>query len=247
MIRSLGILLMGVLITALFSLYAVLLALFSPGEERIHRVARNWARVLLRLADVRVRVLGGENILVDRPQIFMANHQSHFDIFAVLGYIPGEFRWIAKNELFRIPVFGLAMKKAGYIPIDRGNHEKALSSIVEAAKKIQANRSVMSFPEGTRSEDGTIGPFKSGMFHLAMQADVPVTPVTIIGAAGIWPKHTLQIGRGQITLVIDQPVDVTAYTPEMNKELIKKVRDTIIRNYDSYGTTSSPPQAERSR
>jgi 1-acyl-sn-glycerol-3-phosphate acyltransferase len=228
------------MITAGFSLYAVLLAFFSPGEEKIHQVARNWARSLLHLVGVRVRVIGQQNVLSDKPQIFIANHQSVFDIFAVLGHVPGEFRWIAKEELFRIPVFGRAMRKAGYIPINRKNHEKAMTSIAEAIEKIRGNRSVMSFPEGTRSIDGTIGPFKPGMFLLAMQAGVPIVPMTIIGANKVWPKRSLSIKPGVITIVIDKPVDVKAYTPERCNELIEKVRNTIINNCETGGPAPSP-------
>jgi len=235
MVRSLGIFTIGVMVTGFFSLYAVLLAFISPDEEKIHRVARKWARTLLGLAGVRVHVIGKENILHDRPQIFMANHQSDFDIFAVLGHIPGEFRWIAKEALFRVPVFGRAMREAGYISIDRENHAKAMTSLAEASGKIRQNRSVMSFPEGTRSLDGTIGPFKSGMFRLAMQAQVPIVPVTIIGANQVWPKRTLNIKRGDITLVIDKPVDVSHYTEERRNDLIEKVRNTIIHNFNTFG------------
>jgi 1-acyl-sn-glycerol-3-phosphate acyltransferase len=231
------------MITAFYSLYSVLLAILSPGEEKIHLVARNWARALLRLAGVRVHVIGSENVQTDKPQIFMANHQSDFDIFAVLGHVPGEFRWIAKEELFRIPVFGRAMRGAGYIPIDRKNHEKAMTGIAEAAKKIRENRSVMSFPEGTRSLDGTIGPFKPGMFLLAMQAEAPIVPVTIIGANKIWPKRSLRINPGDITIVIDKPVDVKKYSLERRNELIEEVRNTIIHNYKTVRPGSLLSQA----
>lgn len=238
MVRSLGIFIIGVTITTFYSLYSVLLAFLSPGEEKIHGVARNWARALLCLAGVRVHVIGQENVRMDNPQIFMANHQSVFDIFAVLGYIPGEFRWIAKAELFRIPVFGRAMRGAGYIPIDRKNHEKAMISIAEAAQKIRKNRSIMSFPEGTRSIDGTIGAFKPGMFLLAMQAEVPIVPVTIIGANKVWPKRSLSINAGDITIVIDKPIDVTTYSQEKRNELIEKVRNII---FDNLKTGDSDP------
>ena len=240
MIRSLVIFTIGVMVTGFFSLYAVLAAFISPGEEKIHRIARNWARMLLRLAGVRVQVFGEENILPGKPQIFMANHQSDFDVFAVLAHIPREFRWIAKEELFRIPVFGRAMREAGYIPIDRGNHAKAMTSLADAAGKIRENRSVMSFPEGTRSFDGTIGPFKPGMFRLAMQAQVPIVPVTIIGANRVWPRRTLNIKRGNILLVIDKPVDVSHYQEERRNELIEKVRNTIIHNFDTFHPGTLP-------
>jgi len=226
------------MVTAIYSLYAVLSACFSSREERIHQIARNWARTLLRIAGVRVHVIGQENVRLDKPQIFMSNHQSDFDIFAVLGHIPGEFRWIAKEELFRVPIFGHAMRAAGYIPIDRKNHEKAMQSIALAVKKIHENRSVMSFPEGTRTLDGTIGPFKPGMFLLAVQAGVPIVPVTIIGANKVWPKRSLNIKSGDISIVIDKPIDVNNYPAEKRNELIERVRDIIIQNYEANSSIS---------
>ena len=232
MVRSLGILTIGIAVTAIYSLYAVLVAFFSPKEEKIHQIARNWARLLLKISGAHVHVFGRENVLTSRPQIFMANHQSGFDIFALLAHIPGEFRWIAKGELFRIPVFGRAMRAAGYIPIDRENHDRAMNSLAEAVVKIHENRSVMSFPEGTRSSDGTIGPFKSGMFLLAIRANVPIVPVTIIGANQIWPKGSLKITPGEMTIVISEPVDVSHCTAEKHGELIGQVRGIIVEHYE---------------
>ena len=134
---------------------------------------------------------------MEKPQIFMANHQSDFDILIVLAHIPGQFRWIAKKELFKIPIFGKAMRNAGYIEIDRQNHEKALKSLDEAAQKIREGKSVVTFPEGTRSRDGKIRPFKQGMFHLAIRAGVPIVPISIIGAREIMPKRTLKVKARQ--------------------------------------------------
>ena len=244
MVRSLGVFIFGVMITAFFSLYSVLLTFLSPGEEKIHRVARNWARALLRLAGVQVHVIGPENVRTDRPQIFMANHQSDFDILIVLAYIPGQFRWIAKKELFKIPVFGKAMRNAGYIEIDRQNHEKALKSLDEAAQKIREGKSVVTFPEGTRSRDGKIRPFKQGMFHLAIQAGVPIVPISIIGAHEIMPKRTLKFKPGRITMVIDRPVDVSGYTLETRSELIEKIRHIIVRNFESQAEPHKDTSAE---
>jgi len=186
--------------------------------------------MLLWLTNTRVEVIGGHNVMMNRPQIFMANHQSDFDILIVLAHIPGQFRWIAKKELFKIPVFGKAMRNAGYIEIDRQNHEKALQSLEEAAQKIREGKSVVTFPEGTRSRDGKIKPFKQGMFHLAIRSGVPIVPISIIGANEIMPKRTLKVRPGRITMIIDRPVDVSGYTLDTRGELIEKVRDIVVRN-----------------
>jgi 1-acyl-sn-glycerol-3-phosphate acyltransferase len=232
MFRSALLVFFSVLVTAFMASFAVVLPLISPGEEKVHRIANLWARMLLWLSGVQVDVEGEHNVSPDRPQIFMSNHQSDFDILIVLAHIPGQFRWIAKKELFKIPVFGKAMKNAGYIEIDRQHHQNALQSLDEAAKKIREGKSVVTFPEGTRSKDGTIKQFKQGMFYLAIQSGVPITPISIIGASKIMPKRSLMIKPGRIKMIIGRPVDVSPYTIETRGELIDLVRGIIIRNFE---------------
>ncbi len=241
MIRSALLVMLAVAVTAFMSLCALLFPRISPGENKAHKIANLWAKMLLKLSSIRVNVIGRENVLMNRPQIFMANHQSDFDILIVLAYIPGQFRWIVKKELFKIPVFGKAMKSAGYIEIDRQNHEKAMRSLEEAAQKIREGKSVMTFPEGTRSKDGTIKPFKQGMFHLAIQAGVPIVPISIIGAHEILPKRSLKVKPGRITMVIGRPVEVSGYTIETRAELIERIRNIIIRNVETGGASSGVP------
>ena len=232
MLRSIIILMLGVAVTGYVSACVIIFGLISPGENKIHVIARIWAKILLMLSSTRVEVVGAENVLVGKPQIFMSNHQSDFDILVVLGFVPGQFRWIAKKELFKIPIFGGAMRNAGYIEIDRQNHEKALKSLDIAAQKIREGKSVMTFPEGTRSKDGVIKPFKQGMFHLAIKAGVPIVPVCIIGAGAIMPKRSLRINPGKVTMIIGKPIDVTGYTVEDRAQLIERVRNVIVNNYD---------------
>ncbi|MDO9558335.1 MAG: lysophospholipid acyltransferase family protein [Syntrophales bacterium] len=237
MLRSMIMLVLCVSVTGYLSACCIIFGLISPGENKIHHIARIWAKILLLLSSTRVEVVGAENVLIGKPQIFMSNHQSDFDILIVLGFIPGQFRWIAKKEIFKIPIFGGAMRNAGYIEIDRQNHEKALKSLDIAAQKIREGKSVMTFPEGTRSKDGVMKPFKQGMFHLAIKAGVPIVPVSIIGAGAIMPKRSLRINPGKVTIMIDKPVDVTGYTVENRAQLIERVWDVIVNNYNR-GTQS---------
>jgi 1-acyl-sn-glycerol-3-phosphate acyltransferase len=232
MLRSIIILVLGVAVTGYLSACAIIFGLISPGENKVHLIARIWAKTLLLLSGTHVEVIGEENVLVGKPQIFMSNHQSDFDIFVVLGFVPGQFRWIAKKELFKIPIFGGAMRNAGYIEIDRQNHEKALKSLDIAAQKIKEGKSVMTFPEGTRSKDGLLKPFKQGMFHLAIKAGVPIVPVCIIGAGAIMPRRSLRINPGKVTLIIGKPIDVTGYAIEDRAELIERVRNVIVNHYN---------------
>lgn len=234
MIRSFLFVTIGIAFTAFISGCCVVFSFISPGENKIHKVAKIWAKMLLLLTNIKVRVVGTENILLGKPQIFMANHQSDFDILIVLAHIPGQFRWLVKKELFHIPIFGAAMKTAGYIEIDRQDHELAMASLDKAARKIREGNSVMSFPEGTRSKEGTIKPFKQGMFHLAIKSGVPIVPISIVGAKEIMPKRSLHIKPGQVTLVIDKPIDVSGYEIENRNELIEKVRNVIVGNCETY-------------
>jgi len=221
------------------SFWSVVFSFFPDADNKIHRVANLWAKILLFICDTKVKVIGKENLLLGKPQIFMANHQSDFDILIALAYIPVQFRWIAKKELFNIPFFGAAMRSAGYIEIDRHNREKALQSLDEAALRIRKGKSIMTFPEGTRSRDGEIKAFKQGAFHLAIKTGVPIVPVSIIGSGQIMPKRSVKIKSGQLKLVIGEPIEVKSFDIEKRQELIKKVRDTIIKNYDNVQETGN--------
>jgi 1-acyl-sn-glycerol-3-phosphate acyltransferase len=239
MLRSLIILVLGVAVTGYLSACAIIFGLISPGENKIHFIARIWAKTLLWLSNTKVEVIGTENVLQGKPQIFMSNHQSDFDIFVVLGFIPGQFRWIAKKELFKVPVFGGAMRNAGYIEIDRQNHDKAMKSLDIAAQKIREGKSVMTFPEGTRSRDGLIKPFKQGMFHLAIKAGVPIVPVCLVGTGAIMSKRSLRINPGKVKIIIDKPIDVAGYTAENRAELIERVRNIIMNRYNRETTSET--------
>jgi 1-acyl-sn-glycerol-3-phosphate acyltransferase len=234
MIRSVLLVTLGVAITAFISFWCVIFSLFSNAENNIHKVAKLWAKILLLICNTKVEIIGKENILRGKPQIFMANHQSDFDILIVLAHIPGQFRWLVKKELFHIPVFGAAMKSAGYIEIDRNNREKAMQSLDQAALRIREGKSIMAFPEGTRSRFGEIKHFKQGTFYLAIKSGAPIVPISIIGSGEIMPKRSLKIKPGKIKLVIDKPIDVKNIMLENRQELITIVRNTIIKNYDSF-------------
>jgi 1-acyl-sn-glycerol-3-phosphate acyltransferase len=232
MFRSAILVLLGTLITAFVSFFVVVsYRLFPRGEYTTHRVSVLWAKILLRITSVRVTVEGRENILRGGAQVFMANHQSGFDILIVLANIDTYFAWIAKKELFAIPVFGRALARTGAIAIDRKNFVRAMRSIQDASRRIREGKSVMTFPEGTRSMDGRIHPFKKGVFHLALKAGVPIVPVTIVGSGGIMPKKSLRVHPGHVTLVIDKPIDVSRYTEETLDDLLNRVYDVIASHY----------------
>lgn len=240
MFRSAVLVALGVIVTGFVSAFVFLLyPLFPRGERTVYTVAVRWAKFMLWLAGVQVEVRGAENVLVGRSQIFMANHQSGFDILSLYAHIPTFFCWVAKKELFEVPVFGKALTRTGSIAIDRKNYIRAMRSIDEAAKKIKEGKSVMTFPEGTRSEDGHILPFKKGVFHLALKASVPIVPVTIIGSRQIMPKKSLRLHPGKIVLVIDKPIEVKEYSAEDVDALTNRVQEIITTRF--YGKNLDIP------
>lgn len=232
MIRTAFIFVWVVLTTAFFSVIAIIASLFSRTGDFVHLIARIWARSILMASRVHVRVDGLSNIEPDKSYIYMANHQSNFDIPVLLGYLPVQFRWLAKAELFKIPMFGRAMLGAGYVKIDRFNQQSAFESISEAAQKMKNGVSVMIFPEGTRSKDGRIRPFKKGGFVMAVDSGVPIVPVIIRGTWPIMAKSSLRINRGDVEMEIAGPIDTIGYTRETKEELMEKVRTVICQKFD---------------
>ncbi|MBW2433993.1 MAG: 1-acyl-sn-glycerol-3-phosphate acyltransferase, partial [Deltaproteobacteria bacterium] len=166
--------------------------------------------------------------------------QSNFDIPVLLGYLTVQFRWLAKMELFKIPIFGHAMRKAGYISIDRNNRESAFKSLELAAEKIRNGVSVLIFPEGTRSRDGRIQPFKKGGFVMAIESGVPIVPVIISGARAIMTKGKFRVNPGQIRLSIQKPIDTTIYSRDTKEALMERVRRVICDNFEPIDTGERP-------
>ena len=232
MIRTTYIILWVVLSTVFLGTIAIIVSFFTRSGNPVHIIARIWARGILFVSRVKVTVNGLENIDPSRSYVYMSNHQSNFDIPVLLAYLPVQFRWLAKAELFRIPIFGRAMRGAGYVKIDRFNRESAFASIDEAAAKIKNGVSVMIFPEGTRSRDGNIRPFKKGGFIMAMDAAVPIVPVILLGTWTIMEKSSLKINTGEVALNIASPIATTGYTRDNKDNLIAAVRSVICEGFE---------------
>lgn len=197
------------------------------STRQIKAVPRWWSRTIARFAGVEVRVEGLENIAPDRPYIFAANHQSQFDIFALDGFLMVDFRWMAKKELFRIPFVGPAMRLAGSIPIDRSRGRQAMKSLAEAARRIASGTSVVIFPEGTRTLDGRLQPFKSGAMYLAIKSGVDIVPMAIIGGFEIMPKGSFLTRPGRIVIKIGQPVSSKDFTQQEKQQLADLLHDKV--------------------
>jgi 1-acyl-sn-glycerol-3-phosphate acyltransferase len=227
MLRSLLFYITLFLATVFCSIAAICAALVSRGGNGSHLVGRLWSRIMLFAGGVKVQVEGLDNINPKEAYVFAANHQSQFDIFTILGHLPTQFRWLAKKELFRIPIFGAAMKGAGYIPIDRSNRKEAFKSIDLAATKVRQGTSVVIFPEGTRSLDGKLQSFKKGGFHLAIKSKRPIVPVSISGAFSILPKKGFRVRPQLVKVYVGEPVPTEDITPKNRDWLISEIRRRI--------------------
>lgn len=217
--------------TIVLSILALITSPFDRKGRVIHHYARLWGRVALWANRVKVTVEGMENLKGEGPYIFMSNHQGSYDIFVLLGHLPFQFKWLAKKELFSIPFLGWAMAAAGYISIDREGTRETVEAMNKAAEKIRDGMSVVIFPEGSRSPDGTIQPFKKGGFTLAIKSKVPIVPLALTGSREIMPKERLTASSGEIRIRMGRPIETIQHSMKDKKDLMEKVRQTILENF----------------
>ena len=215
--------------TIVCAIVAILVSWIPPRGNWTFQVARIWSRGLLASSGVRLEVENETPLDPERPSVYMSNHQSLYDIPALIVTLPGQTRFLAKRSLFRIPIFGWSIKAGGFIAIDREDRSKARESFAAAVQRLQAGSSAMVFPEGTRSEDGSLGPFQRGGFLLALKGDLPIVPVGISGSLAVQPKGSHVVRPGRITLRYGRPIDANEYGLRRRKELEQVVHREIAR------------------
>ncbi len=208
------------------------LHLIRKSKIKAQQFPRIWGRLLCRVANVRVRVEGMENLNPSRTYIFVGNHASMLDIFSFQGYIAHDFRWIAKKELFAIPIFGAAIRAVDFIPIDRSRGRQALKSLNDAAERIAEGASVLIFPEGTRSPDGRLREFKTGAIMLAIKAGVEVVPVGFNGTYQVLPKSRLLTRGGEVVLRIGSPLSTKNFKAKDKQNLAQMLQRQVLALLD---------------
>jgi 1-acyl-sn-glycerol-3-phosphate acyltransferase len=176
------------------------------------RVPRKWSRRLLAITGIEVRTMGLDRVAGLGPCVYVVNHLSFVDVWALLVALPGSLRFVGKRELFRIPIFGTALRVSGQIPIDRHDHRAAVASFDTAGRLLRAGHSAIVFPEGTRSRDGSLQPFKKGAFVLAIATQHPVVPVVVVGTFGIMPRGGIVPRAGRVEVRIGAPIATTGLT-----------------------------------
>jgi 1-acyl-sn-glycerol-3-phosphate acyltransferase len=215
--------------TIVCAIVAILVSWIPPRGNWTFVVARIWSRGLLASSGVGLEVENETPLDPNLPSVYMSNHQSLYDIPALIVTLPGQTRFLAKRSLFRIPIFGWSIKAGGFISIDREDRSKASESFAAAVQRLQAGSSAMVFPEGTRSADGSLGPFQRGGFLLALKGGLPIVPVGIRGSLAVQPKGSHVVRPGRITLHYGRPIDAAEYGLKGKKDLEQVVRREIER------------------
>jgi 1-acyl-sn-glycerol-3-phosphate acyltransferase len=189
--------------------------------------AAPWARILAFLTPMRVSVKGAEHALRARSYVVVCNHQSQYDILLVYGYLDLDLKWVMKQELRKIPGIGIGCEKAGHIFIDRQNPRSARAAVTAALDRLGEGVGILFFAEGTRSLDGRLQPFKKGAFRLAIEQQLPVLPVTLLGTRDILPARTLRLFPGRGTMVIHPAIETAGMGMEQLEDLMQRAREAI--------------------
>ncbi len=221
--------------TLIFGILAVILVLVSSPRFASQVCGVTWAKLNSYLTPMPVKVIGRENIDKRQSYVIVSNHQSHYDVFVLYGFLGIDFKWVMKMELRKIPVFGIACEKVEHIYIDRSNSKAALDSLNRAKEIIVDGTSVIFFAEGTRSLTGELGEFKKGAFFMALDLGIPILPVTIIGTRNVLPPKTKRLLPGRAKMIIHKPIKIEGYTKETITDLMADVRGVIQDGLDEYG------------
>ena len=193
---------------------------------------RIWGRIICRVLLLPVKVEGREKLSNDRSYIFVANHQSFFDVFLMLGFLGHEFRWMMKKELARIPLVGFACKCAGFIYVNRTSSKDIASSMRQADKILREQKSLAIFAEGTRTRDGRVGMFKRGAFKLAQELGMPIVPISLNGCYEVMPKGRYCVRRYPVRMVIHDVIESQSDQPKDLQQLMEETRNAILSGLD---------------
>lgn len=220
----------GVFSTLIAAPLVVVIAAFDDTSPWIERVIHGWSRIWLSVSGTDLTVIGSENIDPKRSYVVVANHLSTLDIMACFLAVPLPIRYLAKKELFRIPLLAQGMRAVGIVEVDR-SARSAIHAQVNAQSKqlIAKGRSLIIYPEGTRPRNGALDPFKKGAFTMAIASQLPVLPLTIHGTYEAWKPDTLWVRGGPVTVIIDPPIETVEMTQQDSRQLTKTAY-TIIAN-----------------
>ncbi|MDX2342997.1 MAG: lysophospholipid acyltransferase family protein [Acidimicrobiia bacterium] len=241
MLRKILLGLKSAIAVPLFVLYTIMIsaALILVLTLRLRKIGEHliqlWSRVFLLVPPMSYTVSGTENVKPDTQYFFLSNHLSNFDVPLLFRAIPTPIRYLAKKELYKIPVFAQALHVAGIIKIDRGAGARSYAAINEGVAKAKENGySLIVFAEGTRSRDGDLHPFKKGAFRMAISTGLPVVPVTVNGTWDVWPPESKLFYKGHADVVIHEPIPTADLAPSDIETLRERVYEIIAADFSRH-------------
>ena len=221
--------------TAVCGTVSLLGSLFDAKGRWQHGCARVWSWLILETSGIRVRVEGVEHLKPGEATIYCVNHQSAMDIPVLFVNLPVQFRFVAKRSLFNMPFMGWHLARSGHIPVDRDRPREALKSMKKAAEEIREGKSVLLFPEGHRSRNGQMLPFKAGSFYIAILAGVPIVPITINGTTRVLKPDTYHVRAGQTEMIVHPAIETRGLALKDVDKLSEQVREAIASRFVSAG------------
>ena len=206
----------------------MLVALIRSNARLIDAIVRLWARAIVHAAGIELRTENTERIDRQQRYIIVANHYSYFDIPCIFAAIPQPIRFMAKVSLFKIPIFGWAIGRAGFIPIDRKNRRTAVKSFELAVERIRKGNTVVVFPEEGRSRERAMREFQRGGFLLALRSQLPILPVAIDGTYDVFSAHAKKVTPGPVTIRVGTPIPTEGLTVREKDRLLRESRAQIL-------------------
>lgn len=217
---------------ALIAPFLIALVLITKNENLIYAPVRVFVRAGLAMVGVRVEVSGVSRLAPNQTYIFTPNHQSLIEVPLWVAYLPRNVAYLGKKEVFKYPIFGYGIRLVGVVPVDRSNSPSAVESAKLATENLRRGKSYVVYPEGTRSKDGALLPFKKGAFIMAIDGGVPVVPITISGATRIMPKGQIKIFPSTVRVTIHEPIPTDGYSKSNVIELMERTREKIFSALD---------------
>jgi 1-acyl-sn-glycerol-3-phosphate acyltransferase len=228
------------LYTIVFATLSLLSSFFDTRGTAQHWFARTWSRMILGTSMSPVELIGMDRLEPSVPYLYAVNHLSAFDIPTLYAKIPGQFRIIAKKELFAYPFLGWHLRRSGQLPIDQQNPAASVRSVKRAIDTLKSGMPLVIFPEGGRSPNGQLQPFMTGAFYIAVKAQVEVVPLAIVGTYEILPMNTFHIRPGQIKLVAGDPISTKDYGVRDMAALTERVKTAIEDIYYEHASVPDP-------
>lgn len=234
--RTIATSLVGVVATLIAAPLVMVIAAINDASPWIERVIRTWSRTWLAVSGTHLTVVGSENIDPARSYVVVANHLSTLDIMVCFLAVPLPIRYLAKKELFRIPILAQGMRAVGIIEVDRAARSAIHAQVNRQSKElIEKGRSLIIYPEGTRPRSGALDPFKKGAFTMAIASQLPVLPITIHGTYEAWRPDTLWVRGGEVTAIIDSPINTEGMTQQDSGQLTKLAYGVIANRVAEMG------------